>query len=133
VIGWGAFQVPHLPFEERGVLGVDPARRVERYEHGVRGLLPLVDLVGREPGVVDERSVVVRPLGEEPTHGVDRRPQVPPGHEVGVGVVVDDRRVLVRSGHGVDVEAPVGAVEAQVVPQPRRLDEDLPTQLDDEA
>ena len=49
------------------------------------------------------------------------------GHHVRVEVVVDDRRVLVGTGDAVDVELlrAVGAVEAEVLPQPGRLDEDL--------
>ena len=53
--------------------------------------------------------------------------QVEARHDVRVRVVVDDRRVLVGSGDPMDVERvrAVRAVEAQVDPQPRRLDEQL--------
>ena len=54
-------------------------------------------------------------------------PQVFAGHQVGVGVVVDDGGVLVRPGDAVDAEAPVVPLgeEAEVVPEPGGLDEDL--------
>ena len=61
----------------------------------------------------------------EAAHRLDRRAQVHPRHQVGERVVVDQRRVLVGPGHAVDVELAVAVVEAQVLPQTRRLDEDL--------
>ena len=48
-------------------------------------------------------------------------------HQVRVGVVVDDGRVLVGPGHAVDAEAPVAALgeEPEAHPEARRLDEHL--------
>jgi hypothetical protein len=74
---------------------------------------------------VRECGVVSGPLLAQPAHGGGGEIQVQPGHEVGVGIVVDYRGVLVGPGHAVDVESSVAAVEAQVVPQPDGFGEDL--------
>src|SRR6185369_9360672 len=58
-------------------------------------------------------------------HQVGRVGQVPGGHEVGVHVVVGDGRVLVRTGHPVEVELAVPVVVAQRAPQPGRLHHEL--------
>ena len=72
-------------------------------------------------------------LGSEPAHRRGGVAEVEPGHQVREGVVVDHRRVLVGAGDAVDVEAAVVAVEAEVLPHPRRLDEDLGADLDEEV
>jgi hypothetical protein len=59
--------------------------------------------------------------------------QVQPGHEVGVGVVVDDRGVLVGPGHAVDVEPAVAAEKAEVLPQPSGFGQDLGPDVAEQA
>ena len=53
------------------------------------------------------------------------RPEVLPRHQVGEGIVVDDRVVFVRACDAVNAELAVRAVrvEAQAPPHPRRLDQ----------
>ena len=63
----------------------------------------------------------------QPVDRVGRCFEVLARHQVRVGVVVDDGRVLVRAGHGVDHELAVAALgeEAEPEPEARRLDQHL--------
>ena len=101
--------------------------------HGGRRLLPGLDLAGLKPDRVHERGVVPGPLLAQPADGGGGEIEVQPGHQVGVGVVVDHGGVFVGPGHAVDVESLVGAVEAEVLPQPGGLDEDFRADLAEQA
>jgi hypothetical protein len=129
----GGVEVPHLALEEPGVLGMDAALGVERHVHRLRGALPSLELLGLELDLVDERDVRFRVLRLEPAHALGGVAEVQARHEVRERVVVDDRRVLVGAGDAVDVERAVGGEEAQVLPQPCRLDEHLGADLGEEA
>jgi hypothetical protein len=94
---------------------------VERDAYRLRGVAPARHLLGVHP---------------EPGGG----PRVPGGHlggvaevqlrhEVGVDVVVDDRGVLVGTGHAVDAELAGRVVVPQRAPQPRGGDEQLEPDL----
>ncbi|MDF2574998.1 MAG: hypothetical protein K0S05_1910, partial [Agromyces sp.] len=123
----GVLEVPQLLLQERGVLGVDAELLVERDVH-VRGrTTPAGHLTRGDPEALHEPVVGDR---VEHLQVVDRaggRGEVRPGHDVRVEVVVHDRRVLVGPGHAVDVEYVVGvrSPEAEVLPHPRGLDEDV--------
>lgn len=131
--GGGGLQVPHLAFEEGVVLGRHLSDRVVGDVHEVGRQIPGVDLNGVEGQLLPEGGPRRRLGGRQPAGDRRRVAQVQAGHEVGEGVVVDDRRVLVGPGDPVDVEPPVLAVEAQVLPHPGRLDQDLRTGLQQEA
>ncbi len=119
--------VPRFQIEELGVLGVDGQLVVERDVHGVSRVVPGIEFaeieIGRSLYVGEHLGV---PLGKEPDRA-RRVAQIESGHDVRVGVVVDDGRVLVRSGHPVDVErlGPIGCVETEVGPHASGLDQDL--------
>ena len=72
-----------------------------------------------------ECGVGVRALLADQADGAGGVAKVEPGHEIGVRVVVDDGRVLVRPGNRVDVELTIRPVEAEVLPEAGGLDQDL--------
>ena len=80
-----------------------------------------------EAGGVDQLRVLERVLRGQPLDDLGRGLEVLARHQVRVGVVVDDGRVLVRPGDGVDDELAVAALgeEAEPEPEPGRLDEHL--------
>jgi hypothetical protein len=72
-------------------------------------------------------------LDLEPLEGSDGVVEVESSHEVGERVVVDDGRVLIGTGDPVEVERPVGVVEAERLPHAGRFDEELGPDLDQEV
>ena len=110
-------EVRHRVVEEAGVLRMHAPALVVRHVHRRGGVPPGGDLL-----VVDaeRRCLVGVPRGE-----VGGVAEVPLGHHVRVDVVVDDRRVLVRAGHAVDVEDAGRVVVAERAPEPRGLDQQL--------
>jgi hypothetical protein len=105
-VAGSVLQVPGLSVEEAVVLGNDAGRRIEGDVHFVRRLLPRRDLRLLQAGTVHQGGVVLRVPLAHAAHRCRRVPEILPRHQVGVGVVVDDGIVLVRSGHPVDAEAP---------------------------
>ncbi len=105
LVGARAGEVPALVAGEPGVLLVHTQFVVVREVHRLGGVPPGggLLLVHAEPGR----------LARVAFGGVGRGEQVLPGHEVGVGVVVGDRAVLVGAGDAVDVEGAVPVVMTQ--------------------
>ncbi|CAH0247633.1 hypothetical protein SRABI76_03160 [Microbacterium oxydans] len=132
-------QVPHLALEEQGVLRVDAEGIAVRDEHGLGRAFPGLGLIEAEIGALDELRVVLREVGGDLAHDPGGVAQVVARHHVRVEVVVHHGRVLVRTGHAVDVEgldAVTGtallddgraAPEAERRPEPGRLDRDIST------
>ena len=119
--------------EERGVLWRDSTNWVIWDVHELGGALPRRELGGFQRQLGLDASEGFGVLGLETPHHRDRIAKVETGHQVGEGVVVDHRRVLVGSGDTVDVKAAVLTEESEVRPHPRRLDEDLGAGLDEEV
>ena len=95
--------------------------------HRVARPVPRGDLVLVDPRPARQGCVLVGgPLPQERDRAC-RVPHGEAGHDVRVEVVVDDGRVLVGTGHPVDVEAllAVDRVEAEVLVEACGLDEDL--------
>src|SRR4051812_601457 len=94
-------------------LRVNAQRFVVGDEHRLGGGAPLGGLVGVSPELSSQSRMALR--------AVCSRPQVALRHQVGVDVVLDERAVLVWSGHAVDPKAPGDVVMAERPPQPRGL------------
>ena len=118
-------EVPALALEEALVLEDDAELVVARHIHVRCGPAPIVDLCALEPGLPHERGVGVRIGPDQPLDHACGHLEVLLRHQVRVRVVVHDRRVLVRSGHAHDREAPVAALVevAELHPETRRLNE----------
>ena len=120
-MGAGAREVPELVVGEALRLRVDAEGLVPGNGHRLGRVPPGRRLfeVGAEGGGMPRMAL----------HGLGRRAQVPLRHQVRVDVVVRDRAVLVRPGDAVDAEAALGVVVAERAPEPRRLHEELQTDL----
>ena len=108
-------EVPDVVFREAAILLVDALVLVVRQRHRLGGRAPGGELLG---GDVQPRGVS-RPAFR---HGGGAG-EVPLCHQVRVRVVVDERAVLVRTGHPVQMERAVVAVVTERRPQPGRLDQ----------
>lgn len=91
-----------------GELLVPPRGRVEAVDDATGEITPARRLIDRDAGA----------LGD-----VGGRPEVPPRHDVGVGVVVDVRVVLVGTDHAVDVRPTIVVDVAARGPVARGLHE----------
>src|SRR5690606_25346836 len=116
--------VPLLVTGEALALLVHPEVGVERHVDGGGGVAPRGRFL-----LVDTQAL--RDVGVGPCV-VGRVAQVPGGHQVGVDVVVAERRVLVRARDAVDVEHAVPVVVPQRAPQAGGLDQQLHAHLSGE-
>ena len=99
------------------------------------GAAPAVDLRALEAGLAHERRMGIRVGSEQPLDHARGHLEVLLRHQVRVGVVVHDRRVLVRAGHAHDREAPVAALVevAELHPEAGGLHEHLGALVEHEA
>ena len=114
-VGGRVREVPLGVVGEALGLHVDVEDPVVGHVHRLRRRAPRADLLVAD---AERRGLLGVVVG-----GVGRAEQVPAGHQVGVGVVVAERAVLVRPRHAGDPEAPLAVVVAERGPQPRGLDE----------
>ena len=115
VVGAGAGEVPAGVLGEVLRLRVDFELLVVGDRHRLRRVAPGGDLLVVDPERLGGVAVALGELGG----GVE----VLLRHQVGVDVVVGDRRVLVGAGDPVDAEGAVGVVVAEAAPEPRRFDQ----------
>ncbi len=111
---WGEFG-DHERFEriEAGELLVDPGRGVVSVDERIGELEPVVAFAPLDS------------FGPSCGCGCGCAAEVPSGHDVGVGVVVDVLVVFVRAHHAADVRAAVGVALDSSRPPARRLHERL--------
>ena len=102
------------------VLRVNTQPLIKRDVHQLGGTFP-VATTRIEAGALGNEPVGARIGGLQLLRSEGCLTQVLARHQVGVGVVVDDGGVLVRTRDAVDAKAPVSSLreEAQVTPQAR--------------
>ncbi len=126
---------PVRPAQERVVLGIDAQIGILAEIHRIRGATPQRDLFLVQPQPFGQRRMRLRTDLAQQCPGLGGAAQVPACHPVGVVVVVDQRRVLVRAGHLVQTERAAAArVEAaDLRPDARGLAQHLRAGLGEEV
>ena len=127
-VGADSVEVPLLLGQEALVLLGDAIALVVADVHLGGGHPPFLHFGVDDAQARPQLLPLLGALDAHPLDALDGVLEVHLRHQVRVGVVVDERGVLVGAGHPVDVERPI-AVEPEISPHAGRLDEDLHSYL----
>ncbi len=125
------FKVPDLFIEEAVVLRVNPHFFIKGDIHRPGSSLPLFDLGDIQTGPVHQYHKTLRVFLSKRLDRRCRVPQVLLRHEIGIGVIVHEGVVFIRSCHAIDAELaalPPG-IESEIIPQAGRFHQHLSSLL----